>query len=559
MRPMFDIAIDMATVSDPGNASIGIIGFERPSKKNVPATNTTSDGYQEIGGVDYTFEIGQYEITASQYVAFLNAVDPTGSNQTQPWTGVKLYENRFSPVVNPHQGQIINIRNANDGEHYVLSDEDWNNKPMMWNTMFQYLYFINSLTNGNIVAENNTTEKSPEGFSVVLSKKYVQFSDNYLTGAYDLDNSNYAFATRQNTSGFFLPSENEWVKASYYAGSETDNLTPYYYYPTSTNSAPEALQSKAWLIEQGMLPEAAEFAANVDQDGNVINNRLEQKILNNEGYVNYNKQTYWEPDYSKPNLNKANVTDVGGSASPSPWLTYDQGGNLVEWTDTSTSPLQQIGSENLENVPVYFKVHGGISNAPDYQLWLTATGTSNPYGQVLGSMYQYNGARVSYIPEAGNTDLPDQATPSAIADPLTGLGVVTRVDSLNTYDTFYTTSNADATDALKSDDDYIFMAASFRELSKNDQDAIAYYSLLDQKNQTHYYTSDQNEVQRLIVMSGYSGGDLAFYALAPGEGSTDFIRYYNSSTGAFGFSAAAGDEQFFTSRGYSIDGIGWSI
>ena len=33
MRPMFDIAIDMATVSDPGNASIGIIGFERPSKK----------------------------------------------------------------------------------------------------------------------------------------------------------------------------------------------------------------------------------------------------------------------------------------------------------------------------------------------------------------------------------------------------------------------------------------------------------------------------------------------------------------------------------------------
>ena len=166
---------------------------------------------------------------------------------------------------------------------------------------------------------------------------------------------------------------------------------------------------------------------------------------------------------------------------------------------------------------------------------------------------------MSYIPEAGNTDLPDQATPSAIADPLTGLGVVTRVDSLNTYDTFYTTSNADATDALKSDDDYIFMAASFRELSKNDQDAIAYYSLLDQKNQTHYYTSDQNEVQRLIVMSGYSGGDLAFYALAPGEGSTDFIRYYNSSTGAFGFSAAAGDEQFFTSRGYSIDGIGWSI
>ena len=250
---------------------------------------------------------------------------------------------------------------------------------------------------------------------------------------------------------------------------------------------------------------------------------------------------------------------MGGSASPSPWLTYDQGGNLVEWTDTPTSPLQQIGSENLENVPVYFKVHGGIANAPDYQLWLTATGTSNPYGQVLGSMYQYNGARVSYIPDADNTDLPDQATPSAIADPLTGEGVVTRVDSLNTYDTFYTTSNAQATDALNSDGEYIFMAASFREKAKNAESSVAYYSFVDQQNQTHYYTGNESEREQLSANPRYIGGDLAFYALAPGKGSTDFIRYYNSSTGAYGFSAAAGDEQFFTSRGYSIDGIGWSI
>ena len=48
MGTMFDITIDMATVSDPGNASIGIIGFEKPSEQNVPATNTTNDGYQQI-------------------------------------------------------------------------------------------------------------------------------------------------------------------------------------------------------------------------------------------------------------------------------------------------------------------------------------------------------------------------------------------------------------------------------------------------------------------------------------------------------------------------------
>ena len=104
-----------------------------------------------------------------------------------------------------------------------------------------------------------------------LSKKYVRFSDDYLTGAYDLNDSNYALATRQNIAGFFLPSENEWVKGSYYAGSETDNGTFYYYYPTSSNSVPQPLESAAWLIEQGIRPDAAELAANVDQDGNVIN------------------------------------------------------------------------------------------------------------------------------------------------------------------------------------------------------------------------------------------------------------------------------------------------
>ena len=65
--------------------------------------DTTSEllfNYQVVGGVPYVYEIGQYEITASQYCTFLNAVDPDGDNPKQPWTKVKLWNKKNNPLVN---------------------------------------------------------------------------------------------------------------------------------------------------------------------------------------------------------------------------------------------------------------------------------------------------------------------------------------------------------------------------------------------------------------------------------------------------------------------------
>lgn len=565
----YDVALDFARVTKPGNAPIGIKGFEIPSKATVPAQNTGGSGstsyepatvgnYQQLGAVPYSYDIGQYEISAKQYVTFLNAVDPDGSNDQLPWTGITLYNNRFSPIENPYQGQIIQLEHAKNGEHYALADENWADKPMMWANMFQYLYFINSLSNGQIVAETSKKASSPDGFNVQLSTKYVRFSDDILSGAYNLNDYNYPYAQRQNTSGFVLPSENEWVKAAYYAGSTTDNGTPYYYYPTRSNQAPEPLTSSYWASNNS----ADRSSVNVNSKGEVITNKLSEKVIKTKGYANYNSQVFWAPGYTSiesSSNDKANVTDVGGAASPSPWLTYDQGGNLVEYTDTVTAAIQEPDSENQENVPVYFKVHGGIANATEYQLWITATGTSNPYGQVLGSMYQYGGARAGFLPDGNAKPKNKSASPSRIADPLTGQRVVTRVDSVDSFDTFYTTSNSDAISALNSDEGYVFMAASFRGLKNKDQDAVDVYRLLHTSTDTHYYTTSQQERDNLLSSGAYTGGDVGFRALAPGAGDTDFIRYFNSSTGAYGFSAAAGDVQFFTSRGYVIDGAAWSI
>ncbi len=569
MGKQYDVALQFARVGKPGNPSIGVKGFEYPSERSVPAQNTGGSGsttyepatvgnYQQLGAVPYDFEIGQYEVTAKQYVSFLNAVDPDGSNDQLPWTGVTLYDNRFSPIENPYQGQVIQLEHAKKGQYYALADESWADKPMMWANMFQYLYFVNALSNGKVVAEQSKQAKSPEGFNVKLSTKYVRFSDDILSGAYNLNDYNYPYAQRQNVSGFVLPSENEWVKAAYYAGSQTGNGTPYYYYPTGSNQAPEPLISSYWASNNGE-PQAS---VNVNSRGDVISQKLSASVIKKKGYANYDSRVFWSPDYTSieaSSNSKANVTDVGGAATPSPWLTYDQGGNLVEYTDTVTAAIQEPDSENKEQVPVYFKVHGGIANATEYQLWITATGTSNPYGQVLGSMYQYGGARVGYLPNAKEKTNNKSANPSSYADPLTGQRVVTRVDSVDSFDTFYTTSNSDAISALQSDEGYVFMAASFRGLKDNNKKAVDVYRLLHTPTDTHYYTTDQAERDELLGSGTYTGGDVGFRALAPGAGATEFIRYFNSTTGAYGFSAAAGDEQFFTSRGYVIDGVAWSI
>ena len=132
-----------------------------------------------------------------------------------------------------------------------------------------------------------------------------------------------------------------------------------YYYPTDSNTPPTPLQTGS--------------PATVDGLGNVIQSSLVPGVA----YSNYNLAVNWQPPYdTQPATQGSNVVSVGEDHTPSPWLTYDQGGNVVEYTDTAAAPV--AGVLNPENVPVFFKVHGGIANATTYQLWLTATGTAIP-------------------------------------------------------------------------------------------------------------------------------------------------------------------------------------
>ena len=101
------VTIPVATVGDPGNPSVGVwqvfktvgasgTGVTLPPDnstgiyKNCDAAPASAPSCLTVGGVKDTYGIGEFEITVSQYVTFLNTVDPDGKNLRQ------LYEDNMS-------------------------------------------------------------------------------------------------------------------------------------------------------------------------------------------------------------------------------------------------------------------------------------------------------------------------------------------------------------------------------------------------------------------------------------------------------------------------------
>jgi hypothetical protein len=113
------VTITMALVGDPGNPSVGVIqtfGLTGTKGQAVtPPENTGSTGIYKscadvpssskkrcltVGNVNYNYGIGEFDVTVSQYVTFLNTADPFGRNARQ------LYFDDMSPAVWPKYGSI---------------------------------------------------------------------------------------------------------------------------------------------------------------------------------------------------------------------------------------------------------------------------------------------------------------------------------------------------------------------------------------------------------------------------------------------------------------------
>jgi hypothetical protein len=160
-----DITMDTVAIGDAGNAA------------DTRVMNT--DGTTGYGSVGYSYNIGKYEVTFSQYVAFLNGVGETNV------TKYGLYNNTY-------------ISNGGSGDTKYSVHSSLANHPVVSVSFMDTLRFANWMTNGQ---SNGDTE----------SGSYTITDGGVDSGIFTIPDHAPGM-----TSKWFLSSEDEWYKAAYY-------------------------------------------------------------------------------------------------------------------------------------------------------------------------------------------------------------------------------------------------------------------------------------------------------------------------------------------------------
>jgi formylglycine-generating enzyme required for sulfatase activity len=286
------------------------------------AADTT--GY---GAVAYEFSMGKYEVTIGQYATFLNGVASVAT------------ENYLTSLWNPDMaGQIwslgsTGIERMGSGtlaDPYVYSPSgpfgltppgasSPTGRPAAFVSWFDAARFANWLHNGAV--SGASTE----------------------TGAYTLNGATSGAQPAKNPGAtWWIPSQDEWYKAAYYKGGGT--AVGYWQYPTQSD----------------------------DQPGNVIGAASNQ--------ANFYASDFTVTQSGGSSQLQNYLTDVGAfTGSAGPYGTFDQGGNVMEWTDSS------LNSSSI--------LRGGS--------WYTgdALNSSITYYYYPETEYNYIGFRLATVPE----------------------------------------------------------------------------------------------------------------------------------------------------------------
>ncbi len=200
-----------------------------------------------FGAVDYGYDIGTYEVTNTEYAAFLNAVDATGTNPNGIYNTSMELDTRGG----------INFDNlAANGSKYSTKT-NMGNKPVNYVSFWDATRFANWLTNG-------------------------QGSGGTEDGVYDLNSTDVTnnTVTRDMSYGFntlsavwAVTSEDEWYKAAYYDPGLNSGTGGYWDYPTQSNSITTAdanyNNSVGTVTDVGTYSGDASFYGTFDQGGNV--------------------------------------------------------------------------------------------------------------------------------------------------------------------------------------------------------------------------------------------------------------------------------------------------
>jgi formylglycine-generating enzyme required for sulfatase activity len=272
--PAGAVTIDMVTVGNPGNAD--------------------DTGGSGIGRVNYSYQIGKYDVTIGQYAAFLNAAAATDT--------YSLYNSSMGSDSN-----IKGIQQNGSSGSYTYSVIGSANRPITYVSWFDAARFANWMTNG-------------------------QGSGSTETGAYTLNGATTGNAVAVNPgAAFYIPTENEWYKAAYYSPNYGGSgVAGYYAYATQSDTAPgntigstanqanwytgsrfSVTQSGSYIANQNYLTDVGAFSGSesfygtFDQSGNVYQwNDLDG--LASSGSSRGLRGGRWSSDYSPFYLSSSN-------------------------------------------------------------------------------------------------------------------------------------------------------------------------------------------------------------------------------------------------------------
>ncbi len=273
--PAHAVTIDMVPVGNAGNA-------------NDPATGNL------YGGVNYSYQIGKYDVTIGQYTDFLNAAAATDT--------YSLYNSSMGSDSN-----IKGIQQNGSSGSYTYSVIGSANRPITYVSWFDAARFANWMTNR-------------------------QGSGSTEIGAYTLNGATTGNAVAVNPGAAFrLPTENEWYKAAYYSPNYGGSgVAGYYAYATQSDTAPgntigstanqanwytgsrfSVTQSGSYRANQNYLTDVGAFSGSesfygtFDQSGNVYQwNDLDG--LASSGSSRGLRGGRWSSDYSAFYLSSSN-------------------------------------------------------------------------------------------------------------------------------------------------------------------------------------------------------------------------------------------------------------
>jgi len=370
-------------VGSPGNRAVSVVPFSDAIYPSCSVAPKTPAGCLSVGSVGTSYGIGELEVTVAQWVAFLNTVDPRGTDPHD------LYDSSESASSWPRYGQINFSSRARRGLHYRVAYPQWADKPYGFSTFLRAARFVNSLTNGKVLSRR---ARRAGGFSFVTYK--VRLSRRTERGMYDLARQKRTGATRARKRGFVVPSQDEWIKAAYYDPSGGGTLS-YWKYPTNAgvfgDGTATAPASTTLDPQNGDVTNAATqpLANYKPSDGTAPNWCPSQVSATDCQTVN----PFGLDPTAYASAYQGSLSSVGQAATRSPWGTLDQGGNAVEWTDTITAPPFGIRG----GPRVWRREHGGVPNSTAYQMWPSAVGLQPEDNRFFAHTYPWLGFRIGHI------------------------------------------------------------------------------------------------------------------------------------------------------------------